>query len=211
MKQRVGTVFLILALVFGAALPGGAAPNKVWLIPGTPLKFAASGQGQQVVFTMTSLAAGAGQSSDRYDKNALVSPSGAMPYLWRWSCSVTLAGSGVLNDVVQVFIAKSDGTLAQGGIGSTGASVSSNQTKNLTFVGQLVIDAAAANPILVASDYADIRERYFSLVLFNATTLAFSGTASQHACYMTPYSVEIQAYVPLDYDERTAVPPLAAA
>ena len=82
--NKVTIGFLILCLVFGAST-GLTAPNKIWLIPGTPLKFADGAQSPNVTFTLTGMTAGNGQYSARYDKDALKSPSGAMPWQWRWS------------------------------------------------------------------------------------------------------------------------------
>lgn len=209
--KKITTLLLVMLLAAFPALVA-SAPNKVWMIPGSPLKFADSAQsGVTATLTMTALAAGAGQCSVRFDKDTIKSASGAMPHLWRWGGTIQLNGTNVPNDVIEVSIAMSDGTIEQGNLGSTGSSVAMSAAKrvNMTAAGVLIVDQVTTSVSMMGAGTIEIPTRYFRLCVYNATGIPFVTSTSVHTFYMTPYSVEIQASVPLDYDNRTFVPVLA--
>lgn len=213
MKKRL-CVYGLIGILLGIPALTGAVPNKVWLLPGSPLKFADAAQsGVTATLTMTGLTAGNGQCSVRYDKDALKSASGAMPHFWRWGGTIQLNGANVPNDVVEVSIAMSDGTIEQGNLGSTGSSVAMSAAKkvNMTFAGVLIVDQTTTATSMMGAGTIEIPTRYFRLCVYNATGLPFVTSTSVHTFYMTPYSIEIQASLPLDYDKRTTPPALAVA
>jgi hypothetical protein len=198
--------WLLVLLVGGPALVY-AAPNKVWVLPGTALKFGDSAQTPIRNLTLgTPLAAGTGRCSAQYDKNALVSASGAMPHEWRWGATFTLNGTGTLGEVIELYIATSDGTIIQGNISTADAALASDLRKNLTFIGTVIVDKATATPVLMGAGDVIIKPRYFSVCVYNTTSLAFTTSTTAHTVYLTPMSSEIQAYAPVDFDLRTFVP-----
>lgn len=203
--KKFSTYALVILMAFFPALVA-SAPNKVWLLPGTALKFADSAQsGVTATLTMTALAAGSGQCSVRYDKDALKSASGAMPHLWRWGGTIQLNGTNVPNDVIEVSIAMSDGTIEQGNLGTTGSSVAMTTAKkvNMTFAGVLIVDQVTTSISMMGAGTIEIPTRYFRLCVYNATGIPFVTSTSVHTFYMTPYSLEIQAHAPVDFDNRT--------
>lgn len=200
--KRFGVYTLIAFLIIFPAL-ASATPNKVWMLLGTRLTFTDSGStGGNIDLANTG--AGAGKYSDRYDKNALVSASGAMPYLWRWDISVQTTSAPTVNDVIELYVITSNGTQVQGNLGTTKAALATDKRKNLTLAGILIVDQTSGSTTMTASGYVEIRERYFSVAVWNATTQTLVNSAGVNVVGMTPQSLEIQSHGPLDFDKRTA-------
>lgn len=183
--------FILTLLFFFISAPAliYAAPNKVYMVAGTRVTFVDSGStGGAIDFT--SLASGAGVYSARYDKGA-----GSQPYIWGWDATFTLNGtpSGT-GDVIEIYAVRSDNTRTQGGLGSTKATLATGKRLNLSLMGTLIVDATTASPVLQGyGRINDLVERYFSIAVWNATTLAFTASTTVHIVGMTPYSQEIQA------------------
>lgn len=185
---------LLWAVLIGLFSVAGAwAAQTEWLAPGTPLLFADSAQSEDVTITLSALAAGAGRYSARYDKNALglsVTVNGAsvtaMPSHWRWSCHVQLTGTNVVGAPIEVYIIRSDGTDVDGNLGTSDAALASDKRRNLLFAGILTVDQTSSNTTMTGSGIVEIPTRYFSLGLWNGTTLPFKTDTAVHGCYLTP-------------------------
>jgi hypothetical protein len=180
---------LLLALLM--SLPGlsGAANNRIRTNPGTPVTFwdATQTPAPTVVFTLSGLAAGTGQYSARYNKG-----TGPQAFTWRWRCRVQMATAPAAGDVIEVYISTSDGTNADGQLGTTTSTFSSDKRRNLTMVGVLVMDQTAASVTMTASNTVDIKEQFFSLALWNATSVNLLTNVNVHGCTMTPMNQEIE-------------------
>jgi hypothetical protein len=185
-----------------------AVPNKIMAVPGAPVVFGDTGG---ILWNLTGLGPGAGQYSTRFDKNTIVSPSGAMPYKWTARCRFQAAVGMTVNDQVEWYIATSDGTFADGNLGTTAAALVTDKRKNLRLMMTTIVDQTAASVTMESSIDLEIFPRYYSLGAWNATTQSFLASTTAHGCSMTPMNLEIQAHVPLDYDKRAPLPALLAA
>jgi hypothetical protein len=199
------TVFLLL--VFLAATPplSFAVPNKIMAVPGTPVVFGDTGG---ILWNLTGIAAGTGQYSTRFDKNTIVSPSGAMPFKWTARCRFQAASTVVVGDTVEWYVSTSDNTFSDGMLGAAAAALTTDKRKNLRLMMVTVVDQTAASVTMESSTELDIFPRYYSLAAWNATTQAFLTSTTAHGCSMTPMNLEIQAHDLPDYDRRTYVPAL---
>jgi hypothetical protein len=202
------TVCLLVSLLLLVPVLGFAAPNKIMTVPGTPVVFGDTGG---TAWTLSALAAGAGRYSTRFDKNTLVTASGAMPYLWYWRCRFQAASSVVVGDVTEWYLSTSDGITSDGNLGTTDAALTTDKRKNLKLLGVTVVDQTAASVTMAASGLVQIEPRYFSLAAWNATTQSFLTSTTAHGCSMTPMNVEIQAHVLPDADRHPALPALVRA
>jgi hypothetical protein len=182
-----GAIILLLLLVLPSMAL--AANNRIRTNPGTPINFwdATATVPPTAAFALAGIAAGAGQYSARYDKG-----TGPQASIWRWRCHVQMATAPTAGDVIEVYVSTSDGTNADGQLGTTTAALTSDKRRNLTMVGVLVIDQGTASVTMTASNTVDIKERYFSLALWNATTVAFLNNVNINGCTMTPMNQEVE-------------------
>jgi hypothetical protein len=181
---------LALLLLLSAALPSMslAANNRIRVNPGTPLSFADAAQTPTGgTFTLTGLATNTGQYSARYNKG-----TGPQPYLWAWRCHVQMAAAPTAGDVIEWYVSTSDGTNADGQLGTTTAALSSDKRRNLRLMGLLVIDQGTASVTMTASGTVEIKEQYFSLAVWNATAVNFLTSTALHGCTMTPMNQEVE-------------------
>jgi hypothetical protein len=174
------------ALLLWAAVAWGV-PSKQYVVPGTPVTFGDAAQTPTITLTLTALASGAGQYSGRVDKGA-----GAQPAWWEWQCHVQLTGTNVVDEVVEVYVAWSDGTTADGGLGTTTAALVTAKRKNLKLVGLLVVDQTTSNTTMSGSGLAYLPMRFYNVGLWNATSLPFKTDTAVHGCVFTPVPVEMQ-------------------
>lgn len=164
-----------------------AAPNKVYMVAGTRVIF---NDTTGTAIDLTSLAAGAGVYSAQYDKGA-----GSQPYIWGWDATFTLNGTpSATGDVIEVYVVRSNNTQRQGNLGATKATLATGKRLNLSLMGTVIVDGTGATPVLQgAGRINDLVDRYFSIAVWNATSLAFTASTAVHIVGMTPYSQEIQA------------------
>lgn len=187
MHDRRFLAGLLLGMLLSLPCPSWAA-SKILVVPGTALTFADAAQTPTGgTFTLTGLATGAGQYSARYDKGV-----GAKSSWWGWRCHAQLTGTNVVGDVIEWYVSTSDGGNAQGQLGTTAAALTTDKRKNLTLIGVLVVDQTTTNTTMTASGYVEIKERYFSMAVWNATSLNFTSSTSVHGCTMTPLDLEVQ-------------------
>jgi hypothetical protein len=176
---------LVLCLCLLWPALGTAVPSKQYVNRETDLVLKDSGGTH--VFTLMSLAANAGQYSARIDRG---SASHAGNYLWR--CTVQLTGSNITGAPVEVWLATSDGTNADGQLGLTSAALGTDKRNNLTQIGTLSVDQNSSNGNMTASGVFSSPARYLWLALWNGTTLPFNNTGTPHSCVLTPWSIESQ-------------------
>lgn len=202
--KKLAALVILLFFVLTPVL-SFAAPNKVYMQTGTRLTFTDSGSSGADI-DLLSLGTGAGKYSARYNKGG-----GSQPYLWIWDVSVQAVAPPTVGDVLELYVIKSDGTRVQGNLGTTKATLSSDKRKNISFAGVLVVDQTATSTTMTASGYVEVREPWFSMALWNATTVSLVSGSGTNVIGMTPVSLEIQAALPFDYDRHPPVPALALA
>jgi hypothetical protein len=166
-----------------------AANNRIRTNPGSPITFwdATATVTPTAAFALTGLATNTGQYSARYDKG-----TGPQAATWRWRCHVQMASAPTAGEVIEVYVSTSDGTNADGQLGTTTAALTSDKRRNLTLVGVLLVDQTSASVTMTASNTVDIKERYFSLALWNATAVNLLTSVNVHGCTMTPMIQEVE-------------------
>jgi membrane carboxypeptidase/penicillin-binding protein PbpC len=94
---------------------------------------------------------------------------------------------------VEVWLGTSDGTNADGQLGTTTAALVTDKRNNLTPVGQLIVDQTTTNVAMTGSWNVYVPTRYATLALWNATALPLQTSTSVHKCSMTPTPLQQQA------------------
>jgi hypothetical protein len=157
-------------------------PSALYLASGTSLLFADVAQAEDVLFTLSALAPNTGRVSARYDKGA-----GAKPGWWEWRLHVQLTGTNLPGATVEVYCFTSDGLNPDGEIGTADAALPSDKRNNGKLLGTLVVDQATTNVTMSKSDTLLIPTRYFSMGIWNATTLPLKTDTAVHGLRMTPF------------------------
>lgn len=164
------------------------ATQKIYAAVGTPVTFKDSGG--TVVMTLQNLAHAAGRISAQWDRGA-----GALPMRYRIRCVFPLQAThtAVLGEVIEVYIATSDGTDVDGTVGVADAALTTEKRRNLTLIGSVLVDVVTGDAKLTGTFTVELFERYVSIGVWNATTDHLQDDAN--ACYITatPYSDDIQA------------------
>lgn len=207
MKNRLVVSLLLFFLCVTPSLLY-AVPNKIMSVPGTQVLFGDAAQGG-VVWTLTGLAAGAGQYSARFDKDTIKTASGAMPYQWSWRCRFQAAAGVTAGDMVEWYVSTSaDNTTSDGSLGATTAALATDKRKNLRLLGVTVVDQTSGSVAMESSGDVQIFPRYFAPAAWNATTQAFLASTSAHGCKFTPQNLEIQTHALPDYDRHPEPAPV---
>lgn len=181
--KLVLSVMLALSLLWS---PLAWAVSNQYILPGTPITFGDTGSNYGIDFSAT--ASGAGKYSDRADLGA-----GAHAAQFAWSCQFSLTGTNVPGSYIEIYISWSDGTNADGALGTTKSTLTSaDKRRNLKRIGTLVIDQATTNVVMNASGQAFVPTRYFTLAYWNATGLPFQTSTTLHRCQFTPIPWQMQ-------------------
>jgi len=160
--------------------------SKVYVLQETPIEFLASGG--DVTFTMTSLGVDAGRQSDQHYFGAAAR---AFMFEWRFFCK--FATTPIVNHVVGLYLKTSDGTHADNDDGTTDAALShEDKLKNLTFLGELIVDEASSTPEFSTSGVISIASPYIQVVVWNGTDELFTATAADHGFILTPVTLQAQ-------------------
>ena len=161
-------------------------PNKVYVAPESAVVFAPSGG--TVTFTPTSLANSAGRVSAQWDRGA-----GSKPILYRWRAKTKAAAALAIGTRLEIYIATSDGSIVDGNVGTADAALSSaDKRTNLQQIGVIGSDSTSNGETQQASGLVEIRDRYVSVVWYNALGQALTGTDGDHSFSLTPVPDEIQ-------------------
>jgi hypothetical protein len=189
MRRRVLASVVILSLLAASMV---WAVTKQFVSPGAGIIFADSGG--TVTWTLSNRTNNTGQVSARYDKNALATPSGAMPAIWEIRCRLSFTGTNVLGSTAEFYVATSDGTNPDAEVGTTDTAITSDQRRALTlFLGVLPVYQTASNTTMTVSfRNVSIPTRYFSMVMWNNTGLPTETSTTKHRCTATPMRVEQQ-------------------
>lgn len=160
--------------------------NKIYVAPETAIVFKSSAG--DVVFTPTSVADQAGRISAQWDRGA-----GSKPSLYRWRAKTKAAAALTAGNVLEIWAATSDGTIEDGNQSTADAAfATASKRNNLQYVGVIVADSTTNGEVQQGSGYLMIRDRYVSIVWWNAFGQALSSTAGDHSISLTPVPDEIQ-------------------
>jgi hypothetical protein len=183
MKRWLSSLVLVLLLA-GPAL----AVNKIYVDPETAITFGDSAQTPTVTITLSALASAAGRVSAQLDRGAT-----ARAMCYRWEGTFQLTGTNVVGATIDLYLATSNGSHVDGEVGTADAALSSvNKLLNLRFMGSVIVDQTTTNTDMTGSGTYCTSARYFSLVVYDNTTLPLkTDTATSHVT-LTPIPMEIQ-------------------
>lgn len=159
--------------------------NKVYVARETPIVWSDTGT---PAITINNLAAGAGRVGARKDLGA---GSTAQEYSWR--LTVQFETAPVVDETVDIYLSTSDGTEEDGQVGVADAALSAlDKTKNLMFIGSLIVDVATVDIDFTASGVCRIPTRYVSPVIVNSTADNLQATNDTGEFTLTPIPDEVQ-------------------
>lgn len=164
-------------------------PQKVYGIRESPIVFQETGG--TVSFTPKNLATGAGWVSARYDRGAGV----AFPERYILRGKTKVAAAATLGTILTMYLVQSDGTNADGALGTTNAALPTlDRRRNLTPVGVIVADGNGTNlgPFISRPYTIEIYDQYFSLAWINEFGVALTNVAADHVCTVTPVPWEVE-------------------
>ena len=145
--------------------------------------------GGDVVFTLASLANGAGRISAQLDL-------GAAPRADRYFVMVEIKTASALTlsvEAARLYVARGDGTDVDGPVGTSDAAISDETrfSSNLRYVGSVIADQAAVGPFN-HSFVITHQSRYMSFGIWNPSGQAFSSSGGDCFVKVTPIPSEIQ-------------------
>ena len=160
--------------------------NAIYRAYGTTLSFRDSGG--SAVLTLQNLAFGAGRVSARYDRGA-----GSLPRLYHWRAVVQFETAPIVGELVEVYLYESDGTYADGTIGTADGALATDKRKNGKLIGVVVVDTTSTGTDIVASGMCVINERYVSVGVWNGSAGDnLKNTANASRVNLTPVNDELQ-------------------
>lgn len=161
--------------------------NQILYVAGTPITFQDSGG--SAVITLNNLAFGAGRISARYDRGATAKPAWhEVRGIIQWETAP------VVGEAAEIYLAQSDGTYADGVVGTADAALTAGQIANL---GQPVVVVKAQSTSVatnnIASGQVFITSRYVSIGVYNRSAGDnLEATANANQIILTPYYAEVQ-------------------
>lgn len=161
--------------------------NQVLYTLGTPITFQDSGG--TVTMTLQNMAPGVGRISPRYDRG-----TGAKAGWHEVRGIFQFETAPIIGEGVEIYIAQSDGTYADGVVGTIDAALTTGQMLNLG-TAAVVVKAQTVNVATdnIASETIFIASRYFSVGVYNRSAGDnLENTANASRVIVTPYVAEVQ-------------------
>jgi hypothetical protein len=153
----------------------------------TPIVFKESGG--DAVITLLNLAFGVGRISAQYDRGA-----GSKPVTYKWKAVMQFETAAIVGERVELYVAESNGTSIDGGVGAADAALAAAAKPNLKMIGIVTVQTTDTATSFIASGLCTIWERYFSLGVWNASAGDnLENTANASFVSFTPMPDEIQA------------------
>lgn len=137
--------------------------------------------GGSAVWTLQNLASDAKRISARYDRGA-----GSLPSRYRWRAVIQWTATPVIGQWIEFYIAGSDGTNADGNIGTSDAATLQVELWNMLHIGCVRVQTATGAANNIASGMVDIWDRYVSVGCWNQTSTALQNTANVSFLTLTP-------------------------
>lgn len=156
--------------------------NEILLKPNTAISLTSV---STPAFTLTSLATVSGRISAQVDFGS------TFERVWRWRLKTKFAVAPVEGALLEIYLATSDNTIRDGGLGSADAALSPVAAR---FQCQLIgaMYCQATTDAQYSSGNFLMSSRYASVIVYNATTQALSATAGDHEFILVPYADEVQ-------------------
>ncbi len=160
--------------------------NKIYYAPESALTFKDSGG--SAVLALQNLGFGAGRISARYDRGA-----GSKPARYRWRAVIQFETAAVVGELVEIYLAPSDGTYMDGTLGTSDAALTADKRRNLDLIGVVVVDTTSTATGIVASGICYIWDRYVSVGVWNASAGDnLENTANASFIELMPVPDEVQ-------------------
>lgn len=160
--------------------------NKIYTASETAITFKESGG--DAVITLINLGFGAGRISAQYDRGA-----GSKPMRYSWKAKIQFETAAVVGELVEIYLAQSDGTYVDGTLGTSDAALTTDKRRNLDLIGVVVADTTSTATDVVASGICYIWQRYFSVGVWNASAGDnLENTANANVIIFTPIPDEVQ-------------------
>jgi len=164
------------------------ATNLIYRALQTPITFKESSG--SAVLTLNNLAHGAGRISARYDRGA-----GSQPEEFNLLSVLCWETAGVVGERVEIYIVESDGTDADGALGTADAAwTDANIKPNMKLACINTTQATTGDAKNVARRRVIITERYFSIAVWSMSAASHL-QADDNASYISlvPVPPDIQA------------------
>ncbi len=137
---------------------------------------------------LNALGISAVRESDRLDLGDVVRSEW---YEWRGIFQFN-ATTHTVGQTVDIYISQSDGTNADGTIGTTDAVGDIDELPNMQYIGSVVVQDTNATEDNVASGICRITSRFYSVVVHNNTGSALQATNDASQVIITPIPPEVQ-------------------
>ncbi len=160
--------------------------NKIYRSLGTPVRFKDTDATYTLI--LNNLAAGAGRISDRWDRG-----DAHLPMWYRWKAVVQFETAPVVGEYVEIVKSESDGTNADGNVGTADAALTAGQKSNCKTLGIVKVQTTDVDASFVASGMTLIAERYVSFGVWNATADNLAAHNDVSFVELTPVVEEIEA------------------
>ena len=124
---------------------------------------------------------------------ATTPPSTSKARLYTWRATFQWAGTPVVGETADLYIAESDGLDVDGGVGLVDAAVTDlDKLKNLKYIGSIIIESVTISLDVTGSGLFTLNSRFGSLVIHNAATDALRTDTTVHGVEITPAPDEAQ-------------------
>lgn len=162
--------------------------SKIYVHSEAEKLFRGTGAGD-VLWTPQNEATAKGRLSSQLD---LGDPaSAARAYRYGWSITTKLGAAGAVGNYIRLYLVTSNGTIADGNMGTTDAELTSEAPlANTLLIGSLAVDAV--NTILNASGVVELYRRYVQIAAWNASGQTLTNTVTDHLFYLWPIPFEGQ-------------------
>ena len=144
------------------------------------------------LFTGTSVASGDGRQGAQHDFGVITT---AIEREYEWRAWTQLVATPGLGELIYIYWKTSDGTHPDNDHGTGDIDVLAadiDKLRNLTLLGAIEVDEAAANIEFVAQGRLLQNQRYGQPVFWNASAAAMTATASEHGFDLTAVASEVQ-------------------
>ncbi len=160
--------------------------NKIYTASETAITFKESGG--DAVITLINMGYGVGRISAQYDRGV-----GSKPMRYSWKGVFQFETAPVVGELVELYLAQSDGTKVDGTVGTSDAALTGDKRRNLDLIGVVVVDTTSTATDIVASGICYIWQRYFSVGVWNGSAGDnLENTANANYITFTPIPDEVQ-------------------
>jgi hypothetical protein len=164
------------------------ATNKVYALPEAAVTFKDSDA--TYTLALNNLANGIGVISDQWDRGTGAKP---IKYLMRCVFAFEATHTIVVGEIINVYLATSDGTNIDGTVGAAAAALTAAQCNNLIGPFPVIVDAVVKDQKITATFLVEIYARYVSVGVMNNTSDHMQADNDASLISFTPYTDEIQA------------------